>query len=75
MGATNVGSIHHRDSAPGEMVAKGAAKGWFEFGGSSVITLFEPGRVQLCEDLLSMTARGTELYVRMGERMGEVSSQ
>ncbi len=70
VGATNVGSIHHRPLPLDGRVDKGAPKGWFEFGGSSVVTLFEPGRVTLCEDLLKMTRRGYELYARAGDRMG-----
>jgi phosphatidylserine decarboxylase len=52
-------------------VAKGAEKGYFAFGGSSVITLFEPGRVRLAADLLEWSAQGTELYARVGAEMGE----
>jgi len=73
VGATNVGSIHHRPLPDNRQVEKGAPKGWFEFGGSSVITLFEPGKVRLCEDLLEQTALGTELYARVGDRMGLLS--
>jgi phosphatidylserine decarboxylase len=70
VGATNVGSIHHRDSAPGKVVSKGGAKGWFEFGGSSVVTLFEPGRIQLADDILDKSREGIELYAHVGDRMG-----
>ena len=42
IGATNVGSIQ-QTFTPGTPVAKGDEKGYFEFGGSSIITLFEPG--------------------------------
>ncbi|HSH09797.1 MAG TPA: phosphatidylserine decarboxylase, partial [Oceanipulchritudo sp.] len=73
VGATNVGSIHHRQLPEGNRIEKGAPKGWFEFGGSSVITIFEPGRVRLSEDLLEQTARGKELYARVGDRMGLLS--
>lgn len=72
VGATNVGSIYHRDSSQGLRVNKGDPKGWFEFGGSSVLTLFEPGRVQLADDLLSRTRDGIELYARVGDRMGRI---
>jgi phosphatidylserine decarboxylase len=51
-------------------VEKGQKKGWFEFGGSSVITLFEPGRITLSEDLVAQSRQGIELYARMGDRMG-----
>lgn len=69
IGATCVGSIV-QTFAPGQPVAKGGEKGYFQFGGSSMITLFEPGRVSLAEDLLEQTAQGRELFARMGDRMG-----
>lgn len=71
IGATCVGSFEYTFT-PGTRVEKGAEKGYFKFGGSSTITLFERGRVQLAEDLLRQSALGVELYARMGDRMGMV---
>jgi phosphatidylserine decarboxylase len=68
VGATCVGGIHQTHS-PGQPVAKGAEKGYFSFGGSSTITLFEPGRVTLASDLAAQSAQGVELYARVGTRM------
>ncbi len=70
IGATNVGSIVQTHRA-GHPVAKGAEKGYFRFGGSSTITLFEPGRVKLDADLLEQSARHRELYALVGQRMGQ----
>lgn len=72
IGATNVGSIV-QTAAPGSPAAKGAEKGYFRFGGSSTITIFEPGRVTLAADLLEHSAECRELYARMGDRMGAAS--
>ncbi len=69
VGATNVGSIV-QTAEPGKAVAKGDEKGYFAFGGSMTLLLFEPGRVELASDLVEQTARGRELYARMGERLG-----
>lgn len=69
VGATCVGSFEYT-FAPNTRVAKGAEKGYFKFGGSSTITLFEPGRVKLDDDLLAHTAEHRELYARMGDRLG-----
>jgi phosphatidylserine decarboxylase len=69
IGATCVGSIH-QTFKPESEVSKGAEKGYFAFGGSSVITLFEPGRVRLADDLLEWSAKNTELYARMGTTLG-----
>lgn len=68
IGATCVGSIRQSFEA-NRPVLKGQEKGWFEFGGSSTITLFEPGRVQLADDLIAQTRQCRELYARMGDRM------
>ncbi len=69
IGATNVGSIEqtYRSNSP---VAKGQEKGYFEFGGSMTMVLFEPGAVELDVDLVKHSAEGRELYARMGDRMG-----
>ena len=39
-------------------------------GGSSTLTLFEPGTIRLEPDLLENSSRQTELYARIGSRMG-----
>jgi len=69
VGATCVGSIH-QTYQPGTPIAIGDEKGYFAFGGSSVVTLFEPGAVQLAPDLLEHSADQTELYARMGSALG-----
>jgi phosphatidylserine decarboxylase len=69
VGATCVGSFDYTYT-PGVHVEKGAEKGFFKFGGSSTITLFERGRIQLADDLLTCSRRGMELYARMGDRLG-----
>ena len=72
IGATCVGTIQQTYRA-GEPVAKGAEKGYFAFGGSSTLTLFEPGAIQLADDLLENSARQVELYAKVGSRMGRVT--
>ena len=68
IGATCVGTIR-QTYAPDTDVAKGAEKGYFAFGGSSTLTLFEPGAVVLEADLLDHSRQQTELYARVGSRM------
>ncbi len=68
IGATNVGSIT-QTFTPGKAVAKGDEKGFFSFGGSATMTIFEPGRVKLAEDLVEQTKAGRELYARMGSKL------
>ncbi len=49
---------------------RGEEKGYFEFGGSTVILLFEEGRAVLDEEFFSNTAAGLETAVKCGERIG-----
>ena len=74
IGATNVGSIQ-QTFTPHQPVAKGAEKGYFAFGGSSTLTLFEPGRVKLSDDLVRESSQQRELYARMGDVMGHHTPQ
>ena len=69
IGATCVGTIR-QTFTPGQQVAKGAEKGYFAFGGSSTLTLFEPGVLRLEADLLENSHQQIELYARIGSRMG-----
>ena len=69
IGATCVGTIA-QTYRPGSPVAKGEEKGYFAFGGSSTLTLFEPGAIRLEADLLNHSAAHTELYARIGSRIG-----
>ena len=71
IGATCVGSFEYT-FAPEVAMVKGAEKGFFKFGGSSTITLFEKGRLRLDDDLVENSRQGRELYARMGEQMGRV---
>jgi phosphatidylserine decarboxylase len=68
VGATNVGSIQYAEAV--DPISKGAHRGWFEFGGSSVVTLFPAGTVALSDDLRASTEAGLELYAKAGDRMG-----
>jgi phosphatidylserine decarboxylase len=70
IGATMVGSIF-QSFVPRRAVGRGEEKGWFKFGGSCVVTIFQPGRIRLDADLVEQTAAGLEVYARMGERLGE----
>lgn len=69
IGATCVGGIC-QTFPTGATVAKGSEKGYFRFGGSSTITIFEPGRIQFDRDLIENSEQNRELYARVGDRMG-----
>lgn len=66
IGATCVGSIVQTFPA-GASIAKGDEKGYFLFGGSSTITLFEPGKIRFADDLIEHSKAGREVYARMGD--------
>lgn len=68
VGATMVGSII-QSYQPETQVAKGQEKGWFKFGGSTVVLLFEKDCVAMDEDILANTKRGLETSIKMGERI------
>ncbi len=69
IGAMCVGSIvqTYRPEAP---AARGAEKGLFRFGGSTVIVLYEPGRMTLDADIAERSAAGVETLVRVGMQIG-----
>lgn len=70
IGATCVGSLVNTYQ-PGREVGKGTEKGYFKFGGSCTILLFEKGRIQLDNDLIHNSSNFLETYIRMGDRIGE----
>jgi phosphatidylserine decarboxylase len=69
VGATMVGSILQTYS-PNSTVDRGEEKGYFAFGGSTIVLLFEPGKVKIDADLLQNTEQGYETTVLMGEKIG-----
>lgn len=72
IGAMCVGSIVH-SFAPGRARA-GDEKGFFQFGGSTVIDVLERGCITIDPDLVAHTRRGLETFVRMGEGVGTAVS-
>jgi phosphatidylserine decarboxylase len=68
VGATMVGSIVQTHK--GGFVNKGDEKGYFKFGGSTVVLLFEKNKIRLDDDLLLHTLKGYETSVKEGERIG-----
>lgn len=69
IGATCVGSICQTYMA-GQTIPKGGEKGYFRFGGSSTITIFEPGLVKFDQDLIDNSKQHRELYARIGDHLG-----
>lgn len=68
VGALMVGRIVNHQEAG--YVKKGAEKGTFEFGGSTVILMLQKNAVELEENILQNTRNGYETIVKMGEKIG-----
>ena len=67
VGATMVGSMIQ--TYQGTNVKKGEEKGYFKFGGSTVVLLFEKDKITIDEDLLNNTSKGLETTIKMGEQI------
>ena len=71
VGAAMVGKIiqsHNEDKS----FRRGQEKGYFLFGGSTVIVIGEQGRWTPSEDIVSNTRQGIETYLQLGDAMGQV---
>ncbi|WP_394831445.1 archaetidylserine decarboxylase [Pendulispora rubella] len=51
-------------------VTRGAEKGYFRLGGSSMVLVLPPGRVRFDDDLVAASQSGHETRVRMGTSLG-----
>ena len=49
---------------------RGDEKGYFLFGGSTVIICGEAGRWKPCSDILENTKQGLETYIHLGDKLG-----
>lgn len=70
IGALLVGSIVFTNAEEGKTLEKGQEMGYFQYGGSTVITVFPKDLVEWDEDLLSNSNKSVETLVNMGESMG-----
>ncbi len=69
VGATSVGSIVQM-YPEGGAVFTGDEKGFFKFGGSTILLFFEPDQVIFDGDLLEHSGRGIETRIVAGETIG-----
>jgi phosphatidylserine decarboxylase len=69
VGAFGVGSIVNtqREGA----VEKMDEKGCFKFGGSTVVLVFEPGKIEFSADLVANSAAGRETLVKVGQDLAQ----
>lgn len=71
VGAFGVGRI--RQTHAGPAFAKMDEKGLFEFGGSTVVLVFEPGRFTPAADIAANSRNGDETLVRAGDTIGRAN--
>eukprot|EP01090_Pellita_catalonica_P011762 TRINITY_DN2399_c0_g1_i2.p1 TRINITY_DN2399_c0_g1~~TRINITY_DN2399_c0_g1_i2.p1 ORF type:complete len:381 (+),score=54.47 TRINITY_DN2399_c0_g1_i2:902-2044(+) len=69
VGALLVGSIYIT-AEDKSWVERGDEHGYFAFGGSTIILLFEQGAITFCPDLVNNSLRPVETLIRMGEHIG-----
>ncbi len=68
VGALMVGKIVNH-SVSGN-VKRGQEKGYFQFGGSTVVLLLKEGQARIDSDILENSKNGIETVVRYGEKIG-----
>ena len=68
VGAMLVGRIVNHEEKGSTI--RGKEKGYFQYGGSTIIVLIEPEQVQIREDILQSSALTKEVPVKMGEVIG-----
>ncbi len=71
VGAITIGTIVQTFQAG--KVSRGQEKGYFRYGGSTIVALFEPGAVTFDEDLVADSATGLEVRIRAGEPIGRAA--
>ncbi|OCX50447.1 hypothetical protein BEL04_21950 [Mucilaginibacter sp. PPCGB 2223] len=69
VGALFVGKVVQRQYGA-YTFKRGEEKGWFEFGGSTVIQLFKKGSIVPDADIIEQSGKNTEVLVKIGEKVG-----
>ena len=69
VGAFGVAGIYQ--TYQGNSVKKMDEKGYFDFGGSTVVLLFEKDTIQFSEDLIANSAKGYETLIKVGATIAE----
>ena len=69
VGALMVGKIHNHEEDSAQ-VKRGDEKGMFEFGGSTIVVMTEPGMAEPDKDIIHNTKAQAETLVKMGEPIG-----
>lgn len=70
VGALFVGRVIQRFRGHHDFV-RGEEKGWFEFGGSTIIQFFKKDVIKPDQDIIDQSLKKIETIVKMGEKTGE----
>lgn len=70
VGALGVGKIVQSGPHGSNRFDKGAEKGYFLFGGSTVIWVLQKDRLALSDDLAQNSRQGLETWIPLGDRLG-----
>jgi phosphatidylserine decarboxylase len=71
VGALFVGAIRETYT-PGEKYKQGDELGYFEYGGSTMVMLFQKGMITVVPEIIADSAEGKETPVKMGQVIGHV---
>lgn len=71
VGALGVGAIV-QTYVPEKRYLQGDEKGFFEFGGSTIVMLFKANTIVFDEDLVEASSKGLEMRCFMGQTLGKV---
>ena len=74
VGGFYAGKIIQENAVPG-FKEKGDSKGYFALGGSTVVLVFEKGKIDVDKDIIDMQEKGVTTSVLQGEKIGEFVSQ
>ena len=68
VGALNVGKVNNYKVS---VFKRGMEKGYFSFGGSTIVLLFQEGMASIDKDILDNSNLGRETIVKYGESIGK----
>lgn len=74
VGAMMVGRITNHDDMPGNVTC-GEEKGYFEFGGSTIILLTQKDTVVPRKDIVYHSISGGEAFIKQGEKIARKNTQ
>ncbi len=70
VGALTIGAIVNH---PKHKFRRGEEKGYFEYGGSTVVLLLKQDKVKLDGDIIAQSKKGVEVRVSAGEKIGVIT--